>query len=62
MTEEEKLAQLRAERTAWREIAYEKHQEVLQFQQEKQTWREALQEAMQAIEQLRILHISWAYL
>ena len=29
MTQEEDLVQVRAERKAWREIAYEKHQEVL---------------------------------
>lgn len=53
MTQEEELAQLRAERTAWRDIAHEKHQEVQQFQQEKQVLREALKEAIQAIERLQ---------
>lgn len=53
MTEED-LAHVRAERKAWREVAYEKHQEVLQLRQEKQTLQEALKEAMQAIEGLRM--------
>lgn len=53
MTPEEELDQLRAERTVWREIAFEKHQEVLQLQQEKQTVQEALKEAMRAIEGLQ---------
>ncbi len=52
MKQEEELAQVRAERTAWREIAYEKHQAVLHLQQEKQTLREALVEAIKAIERL----------
>lgn len=50
MTPEEELEQLRAERTAWREIAHEKHCEVQQLQQEKQVLRDALKEAIQAIE------------
>jgi transposase len=54
MTYEEELAQLRAERNAWRDIAHEKHQEVLQLQQEKQAVRDVLKEAMQAIEQLQM--------
>lgn len=45
----EDLAYIQAERTAWRDIAREKHQEVLQLQQDKQTLQEALKEAMQAI-------------
>lgn len=53
MTQEEELAQLRAEKNAWRDIAHEKHQEVLQLQQEKQAVRESLKEAMQAIEWLQ---------
>lgn len=53
MTHEEELAQFRAERNAWRDIAHEKHQEVLQLQQEKQVVRDALKEAMQALEQLQ---------
>jgi len=53
MAQDEELAQLRAERTAWRDIAHEKHQETLQLQQEKQIIREALKEAMQAIEGLQ---------
>ena len=51
MTQEEELAQLRAEKAAWRDIAHEKHQEVLQLQHEKQVIRDALKEAIQAIEQ-----------
>jgi len=53
MTAKEELEQLRVERTAWREIAQEKHQEVQQIQQEKQVLREALKEAIQAIERLQ---------
>lgn len=53
MTQEEELAQLRAERNAWREIAYEKHQEALQLQHEKDVGSEALKQAMQAIERLQ---------
>lgn len=53
MTQEEELAQLRAERNAWRDIAHEKHQEVLQLQHEKQVIREALKEAIQAIQRLQ---------
>lgn len=53
MTQDKELAQLRAERKAWRDIAHEKHQEVLQLQQDKQTIREALKEAIQAIEGLQ---------
>src|SRR5579884_2131548 len=54
MTEDEELAHVQAERNAWREIAYEKHQEALQLQRDKQTLQEALKEAMQAIEGVRI--------
>lgn len=57
MTQEEELTQVQAERTAWREIAYEKHQEVLQLQQEKQTLREALGEAIQAIYRKAICYV-----
>ncbi|HEU5379980.1 MAG TPA: DUF6444 domain-containing protein, partial [Ktedonobacteraceae bacterium] len=53
MMQGEELAQLQAERTAWREIAHEKHQETLQLTQEKQIIREALKEAIQAIESLQ---------
>ena len=53
MTQEEELAQLRAESTAWWEIAHAKHQEGLQLTQDKQTLREALVEVMQAIERLQ---------
>jgi transposase len=53
MTQEEELEQLRAERAAWRDIAHEKHQEVLQLQHEKQVVRDALKEAIQAIEQVQ---------
>jgi transposase len=53
MTPEEELEQLRAEKNAWREIAHEKHQEVLQLQQEKQVGRDALTEAIHAIERLQ---------
>jgi len=53
MTQDEELAQLRAEKTAWRDIAYEKHQETLQLTQDKQIIREALKEAIQAIERLQ---------
>jgi hypothetical protein len=53
MTHEEELEQLRAERNVWREIAYEKHQEVQQLQHEKVVESEALKEAMQAIERLQ---------
>src|SRR3954454_24204713 len=53
MTQEEELAQLRAERNAWREIAYEKHQEALQLQHENDVGSEALKQAMQAIERLQ---------
>jgi len=53
MTQEEELTQVRAERAAWREIAYEKHQEVLQLQQEKQALRDGLKEAIHAIERLQ---------
>lgn len=53
MTQEQELAQLRAERNAWREIAHEKHQEVQQLQHEKQVIREALTEAIRAIERLQ---------
>ena len=53
MTQEEDLVQVRAERTAWRDIAHEKHQEVPQLQRDKQTLQEALKEAMQAIEGLQ---------
>lgn len=53
MTQEEELGQIQAERAAWREIAQEKHQEVLQLRQDKQTLRDALKEAIQAIEHLQ---------
>lgn len=53
MTREEELDQLRAEKKAWRELAYEKHREVQQLQQEKQVIRDALKEAIQAIEYLQ---------
>lgn len=53
MMQEEELAQLRAERNAWREIAYEKHREAQQLQHEKDVGREALKEAIQAIEHLQ---------
>src|SRR6266568_552114 len=53
MMQEEELEQLRAERTAWREIAHEKHREVQQLQQEKQVLREGLKEAIQAIERVQ---------
>lgn len=53
MMQEEELEQLRAEKTAWREIAYEKHREVQQLQHEKQVIRDALKEAIQAIKGLQ---------
>jgi transposase len=53
MTQSEEVEQLRAERTAWREIAHEKQREVQQLQQEKQALREGLGEAIQAIERLQ---------
>jgi transposase len=53
MTQEDELEQLRAEMTAWREIAHEKHREVQQLQQEKQVLREGLKEAIQAIERFQ---------
>ncbi len=53
MTQEEELAQLRAEKNAWRDIAYEKHRDVQQLQQEKQMVRDALKEAMLAIERFQ---------
>lgn len=53
MTQEEELEQLRAEKNAWRDIAYEKHRDVQQLQQEKQTVRDALKEAMLAIGRLQ---------
>lgn len=53
MTPEEEREQLRAEKNAWREIAHEKHQEVLQLQQEKQVGRDALTEAIHAIKRLQ---------
>lgn len=53
MRTEEELEQIRAERTAWREIAHEKHREVQRLEQEKQVVRDALKEAIQAIEQLQ---------
>jgi transposase len=53
MTQTEEWEQLQAELKVWREIAYEKHQEVQQLQQEKQVLREALAEAIQAIERLQ---------
>src|SRR5512142_3421583 len=53
MTQEEDLEQLQAERAAWREIAYEQHQEVQRTQHEKQVLREGLKEAIQAIERLQ---------
>ena len=53
MTQEEELAQLRAERNVWRELAHEKNREVSQLQQEKQTLQEALAQAIQAIGSLQ---------
>ena len=53
MTQEEELEQLRAEKNAWRDIAYEKHRDVQQLQQEKQTVRDVLKEAMLAIERFQ---------
>src|SRR5216683_3656839 len=53
MTQEEGLAQLRAEKAVWRDLAHEKHQEVLRLQQEKQAGLDALKEALQAIGQLQ---------
>lgn len=53
MTQEEELAQLRAEKNAWRDIAYEKHRDVQQLQQEKQMVRDALKEAMLALERFQ---------
>lgn len=53
MTAEEEREGLRAEKNAWRDIAYEKQQEVLQPQQEKQNLRDGLKEAIQAIERLQ---------
>jgi uncharacterized protein (DUF3084 family) len=53
MIQEEELERLRAEKTAWRDIADENHHEVLQVQQEKQVLREALKEAIQAMERLQ---------
>ena len=51
MTQAEELEQLRAEMTAWRELAQQKNTEVSQLQEEKQVLREALTEAVQAIGQ-----------
>jgi transposase len=53
MMQGEEWDQLQAELRAWRELAYEKHQEVQLLQQEKQVLREALAEAIQAIERLQ---------
>jgi transposase len=53
MTQKEEWERLQAELRVWRELAYEKHQEVQQLQQEKQVLREALKEAIQAIEHLQ---------
>src|SRR5258708_19312976 len=53
MIPDEEREQLQAEKMDWRDIAYQKHQEVQQLQQEKQALREGLKEAIEAIERLQ---------